>query len=266
MRTVVSAPPSPTCPDRGLTRRWNHDWDVLCRSAAGRAALRSWAADPVLGRFPTLPAVLAGAADDPVLARLVARVGGDRVAGRVVLQRLVGPMVVAAGRVGRRLGQPASAVFDDLMTAAWLKASRYDVTRAGGNVAVNLVMSAVWEVGWKPDRRRLEGRAHEVPFASLGSRRSEEQAVWQERLIAAGSGARPFEVPLADQEAAFALLDVVADAAAAGLPQRDVELLGGVALHGWSPAEMAAAGLGCERTLRWQRARALARLRELVAA
>ena len=72
------------------------EWMALCDSRNGRRALAPWAADPVVGGFPGLDAIVGmiqrrgrPAESDRMLLALLRRASSDNLAARTVLQALM---------------------------------------------------------------------------------------------------------------------------------------------------------------------------------
>lgn len=115
-------------------RKLNAEWAYLQQTAVPS----DWPQHP-----GTLGDVLAAVADDPdaVLADLLARhAAGDELAGRVVLQAMVGKLVLLAARDGaHQLG--------DYLAECWLRLGSYPLRRRPRRIAANLAMDtrrAVW--------------------------------------------------------------------------------------------------------------------------
>ncbi len=129
----------------------NAEWQRLVEGDQSRVA--GWAATrPALSRCTDLADVLDEicADPDPVLGALVALVlDGDTLAGRVVLQTMLGKVV--------RLSQanPGVAV-DDFVSALWCRIRSYPLTRRPRRIAANLAWDTRKDVLGRLSTRRLE--------------------------------------------------------------------------------------------------------------
>ncbi|MCW3159261.1 hypothetical protein [Micropruina sonneratiae] len=130
-------------------RALNAEWAQMQH----RAVPADWPQHP-----RSLGEVLAGIADDPdaVLGGLLLRnAAGDRLAGRVVLQALLGKLVLLAAR------DPVHSL-GDYLAECWLRLASYPLRRRPRRIAANLVLDtrrAVWsDVAAPPpvDPARLE--------------------------------------------------------------------------------------------------------------
>ena len=131
----------------GIINALDQEW---CELVNGRSeTVIRWAArHPVLAPCQSLTEVLTVARlnSDPVLAALLTELSaGDRLAGRVVLQALLGRMVRMAQR------DPRSSV-DDYLACLWCVINGYPLERRPARIAANLSMdtlNAVWrERSW----------------------------------------------------------------------------------------------------------------------
>lgn len=121
----------------GVVEVLNREWSEL---AADRSTtLGRWAgAHPALGGCETLAEVLSAvrARPDATLAALLTEVaGGDCLAGRVVLQSMLGRMVRMAAR-------DRYAGVDEYVGALWLRICSYPLARRPVRIAANLSMDA----------------------------------------------------------------------------------------------------------------------------
>lgn len=125
-RTRSRAGSSTSAADRDVVVALNREWTTL------REEPVPWAPSLTAG------AVLEGIGDDPD-ARLLALVthcqDGHALAGRIVVQALMGRLVVLAS-CDTRVG------CDDLVAALWLRLATYPVTRRPRAVASNLTLDA----------------------------------------------------------------------------------------------------------------------------
>lgn len=120
--------------------RMDAEWAALQEDERASDACRRWAASASALTGCASPAdVLArvAAAPDVVLGHLIAQsAGGDRLAGRVVLQALL-PKVVRMAAV-----DPAVEV-DDYLTALWCEIAVYPLARRPVSVAANLALDTL---------------------------------------------------------------------------------------------------------------------------
>lgn len=140
---MSSAPPQPTAPliSRGRHRvvdDLNTEWAHL--DHAHSALLRQWSAQhDALAGCQTLSQVLAAVRADPddtLSALLTLAQAGDLVAGRVVLQAMLGKVVRMAGR-------DSAASADDYVAAMWCRILTYPLLRRPKRVAANLALDTL---------------------------------------------------------------------------------------------------------------------------
>ena len=209
-------------------RALNDEWHALV--AGSDEAVARWRQHPEFIACRTLDDVLGRAREDPdpVLGRLlVLRAAGESLAGRVVLQALLGPIVLAA----RRTGRPCHEFLAEL----WCRICTYPVHRRRHGIAASLVLDTRKAV-------RTAGRAA-IAFdpAQLDLLSAPERS--------AGAGVAPTAA------------DVLAAARSLGLiDDRTRDTLTAVYREGLASAE-AAASLGSTPTaVRWRNSWALRRL------
>ena len=163
-----------------LAGRLNREWDQLVAGPAAAMALRRWALTcPALTGLGTLDDVLSLLADadatarDAVLLALVeAAQAGDALAGRTVLQTMLGKAVRVAGTVARRddvRGDQEEALAR-AVAALWQAIATYPVALRPARVAANLALDTVavaqrGHTGSSYFRRSYR----EVPVADVGS-------------------------------------------------------------------------------------------------
>lgn len=127
----------------------NREWLGL----AGAAIPTSWAAEPAIGggTIGDLPAVVR-AAPDAVLGFLLQRVAaGDTLAGRVVLQVMLGRLVNDARR------DPEHCL-DDYVAEMWVAIATYPLHRRPGRIAANLALDVA---------KRVRRRGPSIPVDPL---------------------------------------------------------------------------------------------------
>ncbi len=252
--TALTLPPTPpTFPTSRYVSptvaRLDAEWQRLCRDHDIAARLRRL---PLAGHT-SLPALLASAggdrsvdldASDRVVAELVRQAPTDTLAGRVVLQRILGALVTIAVR--RTRSQPAERepLLDDLVGTAWEVIVTFPIERRPTRVAGNLCRDIEYRCCVAPSRRVADSRR--APLAAASD------------LTVDARGR-------VDVHAVEQLADLLREVGAAHLEPGERMLLG--ALLGDEPLQHVAGRIGCApRTLRWRRERLVERLRDLAAA
>ncbi len=200
-----------------------HDLDDLQRLVDATDVRRG--ADPV--------------AADAVLVDLVALAGDDELAGRVVIQRILGGLVSQAVRHRSRHDDVDPA--EIIVAAAWIALRRYDTTRRPRHVAEALISDARYQAFQRP-LRRLSATEQVVPIDRL-------------ELRAAAAHGTPFE----------RLADVVRTARLHGVPDADLQLIRDL-LRSESSRVVAAERGVTTRTIRNHRERAVSHIRAAVLA
>jgi hypothetical protein len=251
---VDSGSPGRAGPIRSaVLARWAADWDRWRSSPAAASAVARWrAVHGCLAGFRDVEEVLAGcgrdrsvpdAVADARLAALVAEArAGDRAAARLVLERVMPGLVRAASRQARVWRLSFGQVLDDLAAAAWVQIVRYPLARRPVKVAVNILRDAQYDLfGYVPATVRAT-----VPAAP-------------ETLPVGPAGLSGAPVD-ADEPAAVELLEVLASAVRAGLPQEDGRLLAELLVFGLTPEHLGARDGLSPRTVRWRRRAAIGRL------
>ena len=144
-----------------LPSRLNREWALLCDGERGQRAVRAWAApsrdrtalrelagaDGLRGTVQLLQSAEVTASDrDAVLLGLLERAqGGDRLAGRVVLQTMLPAAVRLAQAITNRpdvLGDSDEA-FALVLAALWQVIATYPVTRRRAKVPANLYLDTL---------------------------------------------------------------------------------------------------------------------------
>lgn len=155
----------------------NAEWDDLDRdrllAAHNRAVVAQWASDnPVLSGCGNPGAVLEAirADPDPVLAALIAihqslRAPGsgaeDHLAGRIVLQAMLGKIVTMAGKDSRH-------AVEDYVGQLWARIDSYPLARRPRRIAANLALDTLKAVTHDTDGRDMPVTADELELAGLG--------------------------------------------------------------------------------------------------
>jgi hypothetical protein len=236
-----------------FARRIDRDWAHLTRRPELVRRARRW--DVSAHPFTSLDELLVlagltgprarGAAAAPadaeeadgVLHRLVLRSPDDWLAGRAVLQRILGGLLALAGAEQRR--DPTIDALSLLVGEAWVAITRYSPTRPGRDVAARLLSDARHRAFTGPRRRRRVDEVLAPPWR-LGE---------------------PSIAP--DRSPCDEVASVLRDARDRGLAEADLALV--TALLDGGTATVAL-GLGVtDRTVRNRRERATATIRELVA-
>jgi DNA-directed RNA polymerase specialized sigma24 family protein len=205
----------------GIIGALDQEWrELVCRHDG---AVLGWAVRrAALAPFHSLDDVLSAAKQpsDHVLAALLAEVSaGDRLAGRVVLQALVGRMARMAQR------DPRSGV-DDYLVALWHVINNYSLARRPVRIAANLSMDTLQTV---VRERSWVGRS-DVRLC-----RATESL--EELLGPAGLDGRPIDsAPLVELEARRVL---EASSVLCLIDEPDAELLSSVYADGLTGAQAA---------------------------
>ena len=160
----------------------------------------------------------------------------DDLAARIVLHRILPALMSIARRRGRIHPHGPYAAMEELLTTAWSVIRTYPSDRRPRKVAANLVRDCEYHAFVRPQRLR---RAEEIPVEDM-------------RIIA--------DTPT-DPEPADELDEVLDDALAAGVSERDIDLLRALA-SGTSSAELAEILGVSPRTVRNWRLRAIDAVRE----
>lgn len=145
---VLASHWSPT----SLASQLNLEWRRLCQAPASNVALARWSAlHPVLAGYHDLPDLLCAVAREPasrdalLLALLELARAGERLAGRVVLQAMLGKAVRLATSIASRpdvLGdrQEAQAA---AVAALWQVIATYPLAARPRRVAANLALDTL---------------------------------------------------------------------------------------------------------------------------
>jgi hypothetical protein len=176
---------------------------------------------------------------DAILLQLVERAGDDELAGRVVIQRILGGLISQAVRHRRHDDDIDPA--EIIVAAAWIALRRYDTTRRPHHVAEALISDARYQAFQRP-LRRLSATEKVVPIDRL-------------ELRAAAPHGTPFE----------RLADVVRAARLHGVPDADLQLIRDL-LRSESSSIVAAERGVTARTIRNHRERAVSHIRAAVLA
>jgi len=173
---------------------------------------------------------------DRVLWMLVRRASHDELAARIVLQRILPPLLAIARRRGRIVRGGVQVALDDVLAAAWGVIRDYPWHRRRAKVAANLVRDCEY-VAFVRDARR---GPQTVPLAPQTAA----------RLVA----------PEHVDDAGIVLARLIAEGRRAGLDGEDLEVLR--ALARGEDIDSIAVRLGIsQRTARTRRARAISELR-----
>lgn len=176
---------------------------------------------------------------DSVLLALVAAARHDRLAGRILVQRLL-PGLVSASAKYRFLCEGADPA-EHAVGGLWIAIRRYDHARRTRHVAASLISDTVFATFRRQTRLRS------------ATEESVEPATFDD------DASDPTTAPIAE------LAAVIRDAAQAGVPATDLELLRHLVRAG-SPGVVARERSVTARTVRNHRNRAVARVRDALAA
>lgn len=242
--------------DHAYTLQLSREWEHLRHHRPSLARARSWSLiDPggilrgVTDSLDDLQHLIDATsssrpdgdpvAADEVLAQLVDLARYDELAGRVVIQRILGGLVNAAARY-----RDPSCDIDPaeiIVAAAWIAIRNYDTGRRSRHVAASLISDAAFQAFRRPMRRRA----------------SSERAVPAEHL-----DWRPAQT---DRSAFERLAEVVRLARQHGVPDHDLQLVRDLVRSG-SPTSLAAERGVTTRTIRKHRERAVDQIRAAVLA
>jgi len=233
--------------------RWPAEWQQWLTRPDAASAPRRWARrHRCLAGLTTLPEVLAGCGQDRRVpeevadARLAAVVSearrGDRVATRLVLERVLPGLINHAVRRAGQLGRSPGEALADMAANAWLVIAEYPLERRPRKIAVNIICDAAFRT---------------CPYVPVVHRCTDLSPREELPDRVAGIDGRPCDAPaLPGAE----LLEVLADAVAAGFPRSEAQLLAELYALGFSVEDCAARrGVGGRR-IRTRRREALAAL------
>ena len=182
---------------------------------------------------------------DTYLLALVKVAAEDPLAARIVLQRVLPPLIGIARRRGNRVGGGVDAAISDLLTQAWFVITSYPAERRPRKIAANIVR----------DIEYFEYVAHNRP------RKTSVQFVEHEHFTVAES---PLAMSAAHPGPDDAVRIFMLELERRGVNPVRTEILK-LSLDGWRSAEIGER-LGLkERTTRWHRAAALTAAREIMA-
>jgi hypothetical protein len=230
----------------------NREWERLVADPRAKASLSYWP-EPA-NRFDDLGAVLAAttregglsqADADQVLGAVVCHAATDDLAARLVLQRVVSGLVLAAVRRTRGRCPDRQRLFDDLVGTAWILIRTYPLERRPVKIAVNILRDAEYLTCVRPRRLRSSTeRATDLAAAPL----------------AAGLDGRPSQ---GRRHPADELAEVLAAGREAGMPGEDLTLLRELYLDGRQSQDIARSLGVSPRTIYARRLAATARLAEV---
>ena len=147
MKTTTTAP-NKNLNLRGIRAQLEQEWNHIVSDPNALKELTKWSFDG--GCFNEFNELLRAtgfgcvevAGSESLLRQLVALAGHDRLAARVVLQRVL-PGLVAAVRLRNRQMTPEVAL-SELIAAAWIVITTYDDRRNPGSVAAAIIDSSVY--------------------------------------------------------------------------------------------------------------------------
>lgn len=127
----------------------NDEWRRMCRSQTTLRAVQGWnlTTDPVssLDDVLTLAGFRGSKIDDAadrVLLQLVHRASSDQLAARIVLQRVLPPLVSVAQRRGKQTQGGFDEALATLLSHGWEVIRTYPVERRPAKVAANITRDA----------------------------------------------------------------------------------------------------------------------------
>ncbi|SDT58515.1 hypothetical protein [Jiangella sp. DSM 45060] len=172
----------------GVAGRLNDEWDRLRADGQPDAVARWAAAEPALAgcrRLADVEAAVAtaaaggarvasGSADAVLIALLRLAHAGDALAGRTVLQLMLGKAIrIAAGHAGR---DSREALEHAAVAALWTVIATYPTTRRPARVAANLAMDTLGVVSRELAHRRTETPAEPDVLASVAGTDADDSA------------------------------------------------------------------------------------------
>jgi hypothetical protein len=244
----------PSSPRSSLTGALNAEWARVATDPASVAQMAAWELpEPGLAHPERLLAAVGRQGDldttaaDTLLAHVVRLARDDDLATRLVLQRVLGPLVLVAVRRTRSRPADRQTLFDDLVATAWLVIRSYPLDRRPAKVAANIVRDAEYLTCVRPARLRS---ASEIPSAippgALGVCRID--------------GRSPSRLDPGDE-----IAELLAAGLASGLDRRDLAMVAEVHLLGRSVEAVARRYHITSRTVRNRRLAVTRQLAALVA-
>ena len=237
------------------TAQLGREWERLRYHRPSLRRARSWSAE--VGEGP-LAKILDGLDDlqqlidatnvrrgvdptvaDAILVQLIERARDDELAGRIVIQRILGGLISQAMRHRSQYDDVDPA--EIIVAAAWIALRRYDTTRRSHHVAESLISDARYQAFQRP-LRRLAATEQVVPIDRMELRAAAPPATAIERLA-----------------------DVVRTARLHGVPVDDLQLIRDL-LRSESSSVIAAERGVTTRTIRNHRERAVSHIRAAVLA
>lgn len=222
------------------------DWEALCRRRSVLRHVNSWCLpgdeidhlDEVVRRAGYGRPVDDSEADH-YLWLLTCLAKTDQLAARIVLQRIVPPLISIARRRGRITPGGFAVTFDEVLAAAWIVIKNFPVERRHHKIASNLTRDVEYQAFVRNARLRQVSAI----------------AVEDDASIAAP------EAP--DPDPGVELSELLRDAAARGLDPAHVEVLQRIA-RGGNTEEIGLEQGVSGRTIRMRRRKALDALREML--
>ncbi|MFZ9518467.1 MAG: hypothetical protein ACO288_06435 [Ilumatobacteraceae bacterium] len=158
----MTTPPSTTPTSRyGPIARFDEEWQRLKHSPRALERVNSWGISPK--SFSSLDELLVAAGfqgknidpvADAVLARLVQRASTDELAARIVLQRVIPPILSIARRRGRNRSIGYNDALGMALSHAWEVIRTYPIARRPAKIAVNIVRDIEYFAFVRTERRR----------------------------------------------------------------------------------------------------------------
>jgi len=201
----------------------DREWEWMRRRSSTLRLVRTWRGDAAFISLvstirslddlvtATQPEAGPTGSGDLVLGRLVELAAADRLAGRVVLQRLLPGLISQSRKWSSRVrgGDPT----DIAIGAAWIAIRRFDPERRTRHIAPALIADSLW-IGFRRESRKKVETEVPTPDSSMRVRpepaRSTDPMTALAATIRAAAGAG---VPASD-------LEVIRCIAAAGGPTR----------------------------------------------
>jgi len=235
--------------------RWSREWTQWRTRPEATDALARWGQrHPCLAGLTSMAEAVAACgldrsipqeiADERLAAVVAEARNGDHDAARLVLQRVLPPLVHRASLRTRRDGASFAAVLDDLMASAWLVITEYPLRARPTKIAVNVIKDAEYRLyGYVPImvRKTVLMAPENLPHWPLRE----------------GTGETRGDDP---QPVLGRLPRMLLDEVAAGYPLEDARLLIQLFVFGLSVNEIAAGQQVSPRWIRYRRQQALTRL------
>ena len=201
----------------------NDEWRRMCRSQTTLRAVQGWSLTTVpvssLDDVLTLAGFRGSKIDDAadrVLLQLVHRASSDQLAARIVLQRVLPPLVSVAQRRGKQTQGGFDEALATLLSHGWEVIRTYPVERRPAKVAANITRDAEYFGFVRRNRQVAEMQSFDpdsIPAAPHYYNSSEQLDDLLEQRVGSriflGDLVVDLELPLQDRVGGLVELDVV---------------------------------------------------------